>query len=67
MNEQQFTPFLQQLKLLIPSQQQRLHHNLDALETSTVEVLSVKVALRQCPHCQSKELRPWGSSHGLPR
>lgn len=67
MNEQQFTPFLQQLKLLNPSQKQRLHHNLDAIETSTEEVLTVKAALRECPHCQSEKLKPWGSSHGLPR
>ncbi|PKG40245.1 IS1595 family transposase [Psychromonas sp. Urea-02u-13] len=67
MNEQQFTPFLQQLKLLNPSQKQRLHHNLEALETSAEEVLTVKATLRECPHCQSEKLKPWGSSHGLPR
>jgi len=67
MNEQQFIPFLQQLKLLTPSQQQRLHLTLEAFETSTEEVLAVKATLRACPHCQSENLKSWGSSHGLPR
>jgi len=58
---------LQQLKLLIPSQKQRLHHNLEASETSTEEVLTVKSALHSCLHCQSKKLKPWGSSHAFPR
>ena len=30
-------------------------------------MLTVKATLRQCPHCESTRLRPWGSSHGLPR
>lgn len=67
MNEQQFIPFLQQLKLLTPSQQQRLHRTLEAFETSTEEVLTVKPILRECPHCHSENLKPWGSSHDLPR
>ena len=67
MNEQQFTPILQQLKLLSPSQRQRLHQSLEQMEISTEEVLITKTVLRQCPHCKSTLLKPWGSSHGLPR
>ena len=67
MNEKKFTPILQNLKLLTPSQRQRLHLNLELSETSTEEVLTVKASVRQCPHCDSTELKPWGSSHGLPR
>jgi len=67
MNEQQFTPFLQQLKLLTPSQRHRLHQNLELTEVSTEEVLTANATMHQCPHCQSTQLKPWGSSHGLPR
>ncbi|ALO34868.1 transposase [Colwellia sp. MT41] len=67
MNEQQFTPFLQQLTLLSPSQRQRLHQRLGQTELSAEEVLSVQATLQRCPHCQSTLLKPWGSSHGLPR
>ena len=67
MNEKQFTPILQNLKLLTPSQRQRLHLNLELSETSAEEVLTVKTAVRQCPHCDSTDLKLWGSSHGLPR
>jgi len=58
MNEKQFTPILQTLKLLTPSQRQRLHLNLELSETSTEEVLTVKTALTQCPHCDSTQLKP---------
>ena len=67
MNEQQFTPILQQLKQLSPSQRQRLHQSLEQTEISTEEVLTVKTVLHQCPHCESTLLKPWGSSHVLPR
>ena len=67
MNERQFIPILQQLKLLSPSQRQRLHQNLDLTEISTEEVLTVQTALKKCPHCESTLMKPWGSSHGLPR
>ncbi len=67
MIEQQFTPIIQQLKLLTPSQRQRLHQNLELTEISPEEVLTVKAPLHECPHCKSSQLKPWGSSHGLPR
>ena len=67
MNELQFAPILQQLKLLSPSQRQRLHLTLEQSEISTEEILTVKTVLHQCPHCESVALKPWGSSHGLPR
>ena len=67
MNEQQFTPLLQQLVLLSPSQRQRLHQTLEQSEVSAQEVLTVKAALKKCPHCNSALLKSWGSSHGLPR
>jgi transposase-like protein len=67
MNEQEFIPFLQKLNQLSPSQRQRLHQTLNDGETSPEDILSVQLALHQCPHCQSESLKPWGSSHGLPR
>jgi len=53
MNEQEFIPLLQKLNLLSPSQRQRLHYSLENSETSTEEILAVKMALHQCPHCAS--------------
>lgn len=67
MNEQQFTPILQTLILLSPSQRQRLHQALAKSETSTEEVLTTQLTLQKCPHCLCTQLKPWGSSHGLPR
>lgn len=67
MNERQFIPILQQLKKLSPSQRQRLHQNLAHTEISAENILTVQVALHQCPHCASSLMKPWGSSHGLPR
>ena len=59
MNEQQFTPFLQQLTQLSPNQRQRLHLRLEQTEISEEEeVLSVQVTLQKCPHCQSTLLKP---------
>jgi Transposase and inactivated derivatives len=67
MKEQLFTNLLQQIAGLSPSQHQRLHHYLRQHETSACDLLSLNAAPCQCPHCAEPKLRPWGSSHGLPR
>jgi len=67
MNEHTFIGLLQQLTALSPSQRQRLHGSLKACESSASDLLACQATLEQCPHCQGPSLRPWGSSHGLPR
>ncbi len=67
MKEQLFTSLLQQLAILSPSQHQRLHSYLRQHETSACDLLSLNTAPSKCPHCAEPKLRPWGSSHGLPR
>ncbi|MCP4326458.1 MAG: hypothetical protein GY787_32420 [Alteromonadales bacterium] len=47
MNEQQFTHFLQQLKLPPPKPETTSYHNLEAFEILTEEVLTVKATLRE--------------------
>ena len=67
LNQHMFIGPLRQVTGLSPSQRQRLHGSLKACELSSSEVLSCQVTLDQCPHCQGPSLRPWGSSHWLPR
>ena len=67
MNERAFHDFLQQLINLSPSQRHRLYGHLQNHDSSTVETLLSEHAPHLCPHCQSADLRPWGSSHNLPR
>jgi len=65
MNESAFHDLLQKLVTLSPSQHHRLH--LQNQHSSTVETLLCEHEPHLCPHCQSADLRPWGSSHNLPR
>ncbi len=67
MNEKDFTGLLGGLKSLSPSQWQRLHAYLQRHEASVVDLLLDANPPHCCPHCQCPGLRPWGSSHGLPR
>lgn len=67
MNEKAFSQWLQQLESLSSSQLHRVHSQLEHLEHTAVEALIGSHAPDSCPHCQSTDLRPWGSSHGLPR
>ena len=67
MNERAFHDLLQQLINLSPSQHHRLHAHLQSHDSSVVEVLLSEHESHLCPHCQSADLRPWGSSHSLPR
>ena len=67
MNEHSFFGLLHQLEYLSPSQRQRLYDYLEAHKISASDALSTQAAPRQCPHCNANSLRPWGSSHGLPR
>ena len=66
-NTSAFRQLLQQLASLSPSQCQRLHDFLQQSLTSANHTLSTAAAPQHCPHCQAPALRPWGSSHGLPR
>ena len=67
MNTSAFHQLLEQLASLSPSQCQRVHEFLQHHLTSATQLLSTHAAPQQCPHCQAQALRPWGSSHGLPR
>lgn len=62
-----FQQLLQQLTTLSPSQRQRLHDFLQQHLASATHTLSTSAAPGSCPHCKATDLRPWGSSHGLPR
>lgn len=67
MNTSAFYQLLQQLTSLSPSQYQCLHDFLKQHLTSATHTLSTTAAPQCCPYCQADALRPWGSSHGLPR
>jgi len=58
---------MNELTNLSPSQRQRLYGYLETHKESVGDALSIQAAPRQCPHCSATTLRPWGSSHGLPR
>ena len=67
MKTSQFHHLLDQLTALTPSQYQRLQDFLKQHLASANATLSTSAAPQQCPHCHTEGLRPWGSSHGLPR
>jgi len=67
MIEHSFLGIIRQLRDLSPSQTHRLHNFLQTQHSSVDHLLSTSAAPECCPHCQACELRPWGSSHGLPR
>ena len=67
MKEIAFLKLLEQLSSLSPSQFERLCNHLQSHEASTVEALLSAERPHRCPHCQATDLRPWGSSHDLPR
>ena len=64
MKETEFRKLILQFQSLSVSQRQRLWQFLEK-QHQTQDLLNS--FLKQCPHCQSAELKPWGSSHGLPR
>ena len=67
MKQQAFSDWLRQLDSLSPSQWQQLHSYLERTQSTATDRLLEAHPPRHCPHCQSPTLRPWGSSHGLPR
>ena len=67
MNTHAFAVWLRRLESLSPSQWQQLHTRLAHDQSSVIERLLEANPPTHCPHCQSTELRPWGSAHGLPR
>ena len=46
---------------------EQLYAHLQSHNSSAVETLLSEHKPHFCPHCQSADLRPWGSSHNLPR
>lgn len=67
MNERAFHRLLEQLTRLSPSQIDRLHSHLQRHERATTEALITAHKPAHCPYCHADKLRPWGSSHNLPR
>jgi len=67
MKEKAFSNWLRQIETLSPIQLQGLFTCLQQHEASAISVLMDMSGPRHCPHCQSTDLRPWGSSHDLPR
>lgn len=64
MKTSQFTRWIAQLSSLTPEQRQQLKACLSVSGGPPQDMIGTPSS---CPHCQSSELRPWGSSAGLPR
>lgn len=64
MKASQFSRWIAQLSTLSPEQREQLSRCLLAPGALPRDIIATP---RSCPHCQSSELRPWGSSCGLPR
>ncbi|BDY05413.1 IS1595 family transposase [Ferrimonas sp. YFM] len=66
MDSSAFARILRSLPELTPSQREQLltHVRFDA---PAVVALLIENHPKDCPHCHEEALRPWGSSHGLPR
>ena len=60
----QFSRWMAQLSSLNPEQRDQLRSKLSPASEHPQDAIK---APSHCPHCQSKELRPWGSSGDLPR
>jgi transposase-like protein len=67
MNEQAFHQLLKHLSQLSPSQVSQLQTHLQHQESTSAETLISANQTHRCPHCDSINLRPWGSSYNLPR
>jgi hypothetical protein len=63
MKASQFTRWIAQLSSLSPEQREQLKACLSAPGSLPQEMIATP---SNCPHCQSSELQPWGSSGGLP-
>ncbi|TBV92329.1 IS1595 family transposase, partial [Azotobacter chroococcum] len=64
MKASQFTRWIAQLSNLSPEQREQLKACLSAPGSLAQDMIATPSS---CPHCQSSELRPWGSNGGLPR
>ncbi|GEM_PF-4997246 len=60
----QFSRWISQLAALNSEQREQLKASLLARGPFPADMIATPSC---CPHCQSSELRPWGSSGGLPR
>lgn len=64
MKASQFTGWIAQISSLSPEQRDQLKACLLAPGSLPPDIIATPSS---CPHCQSSEGRPWGSSSGLPR
>lgn len=66
MDQSAFNQLIHKLPDLSPSQREQLLTQL-RFDGATVASLLIENHSDSCPHCHDNALRPWGSSHGLPR
>jgi len=66
MDQSNFGQMLRHLPELTPSQREQLLNHL-RFDGPSVASFLIENHPACCPHCQHEALRPWGSSHGLPR
>lgn len=66
MDQSAFTHLLHTLSELSPSQREQLLNQL-RFDGKSISSLLIENHPTHCPHCGEHALRPWGSSHGLPR
>lgn len=64
MRATEFRSWLSRINQLNQAQREQLQAQLSCPPDVLAEALA---APERCPHCQTKALRPWGSSHGLAR
>jgi len=66
MDQNNFSQLLHAVDGFSPSQKEQLLNRL-RFDGSSIDTFLIENHTHDCPHCHSEELRPWGSSHSLPR
>ncbi|MFV0455332.1 MAG: IS1595 family transposase, partial [Pseudomonas sp.] len=64
MRASHFNSWIARLSQLSPGQREQLARCLSVSGPLAQDLIPTP---KSCPHCQSSELRPWGTSGGLPR
>jgi transposase-like protein len=67
MNDKAFHHLMLHLGQLTPSQRHQLHAYLQQEDAGIIDKWLAEHSPSRCPHCQAASLKPWGSSHNLPR
>lgn len=70
MRQQAFRQWLSQIAFLTPPQRAQLTAKLGSAfpdKGPSADIATLIPTPTHCPHCLQPALRPWGSSHGLPR